>query len=178
MLNFSPRIISNQTMKGTIFVICDRNFLLKKNVLKTLFITFTLLFFISVINAQTIQVVNGKTGQPIEGVVLFTETFSTQTDSMGKAKIDNFSINDRILFKHSSYTRFQSEKSKIIKQGKIIWLNEDPITLNEIVISANRWEQSKAEIPNKIATINALEVEHLNPQTAADLVGTSAGAFS
>ena len=145
--------------------------------MKTLFLTFLLLFLLVQMNAQTIQVVNAKTGQAIEGVLLFTEAFSTQTDNSGNAKIDNFSPKDRILFKHSSYTIFQSEKEKIIKQGKIVWLNEDPIRLDEIVISANRWEQSKAEIPNKIATIRALEVEHFNPQTTADLVGTKGGVF-
>ncbi len=145
--------------------------------MRTLILTFFLLFLLGQINAQTIQVINAKTGQPIEGVLLFNDTFSTQTDNMGKAKIDNFSPEDQIVFKHSSYTRFQAEKKKIIKQGKIVWLKEDPIRLNEIVVSANRWEQSKTEIPNKIATTSALEVEHFNPQTTADLVGTSGGVF-
>lgn len=145
--------------------------------MKTLFLTFLLLFSLLQIHAQIIQVLNAETGQPIEGVLLFTENYSTQTDNSGKAKIDNFSPGDRILFKHSSYTKFEIEKAKIIKQGKVVWLNEDPIRLDEIVVSVNRWEQSKAEIPNKIATISALEVEHFNPQTTADLIGTSGGVF-
>lgn len=150
---------------------------IKNRVVKTLLLSFLILFSLFQIKAQTIQVVNGKTGQPIEGVLLFTNTFSTQTDNLGKAKIDNFSSDDQIIFKHSSYSKFQTEKAKIIKQGKIVWLNEDPVRLDEIVISANRWEQSKAEIPNKIATISIAETEHFNPQTTADLVGTSGGVF-
>jgi hemoglobin/transferrin/lactoferrin receptor protein len=149
----------------------------KNQDVKLFFLFLLILFSFLQIKAQTIQVVNGKTGQPIEGVLLFTESFSTQTDNLGKAKIDNFSSSDRIHFKHSSYTNLQTEKAKIIKQGKIVWLNEDPVRLDEIVVSANRWEQSKAEIPNKITTISAAEVENLNPQTAADLVGTSGGVF-
>jgi len=129
------------------------------------------------LNAQTIQVLNTKTGQPIDGVVLYTEKFSTQTDQSGKAKIDNFSSADRILFKHSSYISFHSTKVKIEKQGKIVWLIEDPIRLDEIVVSANHWEQSKAEIPNKIVSISALETELYNPQTTADLVSASGGVF-
>ena len=89
------------------------------------------------LNAQTIQVLNTKTGQPIDGVLIYTEKFSTQTDQSGKAKIDNFTSDDRILFKHSSYINFHSTKGKIEKQGKIVWLIEDPIRLDEIVISAN-----------------------------------------
>jgi hemoglobin/transferrin/lactoferrin receptor protein len=149
----------------------------KNQNVKTIFLSVLLLISFQPINAQTIQVVNGKTGQPIEGVLLFTESFSTQTDNLGKANIDNFSFGDRILFKHSSYTKFQIEKAKIIKQGKFVWLNEDPIRLDEIVVSVNRWEQSKAEIPNKIVSINTLEIEHFNPQTSADLVGSSGGVY-
>ncbi len=145
--------------------------------MRILLLVYIFLFYFSQIDAQTIQVINAKTGQPIEGVLIFTEDFSTQTDNLGKAKIDNFSKDDQILFNHSSFTRYQTEKAKIIKQGKIVWLNENPIRLNEIVISANRWEQSKAEIPNKITTISATETQNFNPQTTADLVGTSGGVF-
>ena len=129
------------------------------------------------LNAQTIQVLNTKTGQPIEGVLLYTEKISTQTDQFGKARLDNFASADRILFKHSSYIDFHSTKGKIEKQGKTVWLIEDPIRLDEIVVSANHWEQSKAEIPNKIVSISALETELYNPQTTADLVSASGGVF-
>jgi hemoglobin/transferrin/lactoferrin receptor protein len=143
-------------------------------------ILFFLIFFLQFIlslNAQNIQVINANTGLPIEGVLLLSEKFSTQTDNQGKASIDNFSTTERILFKHSSYIDFHSFKEKIVKQGKIVWLKEDPIRLDEIVISANRWEQSKAEIPNKIVSIGATEILRYNPQTTADLVSSSGGVF-
>ncbi len=141
---------------------------------------FFCLFFFTVIfklNAQTIQVINANTGLPIEGVILLSEKFSTQTNNQGKAGIDKFGAMERILFKHSSYVNFHTTKEKIVKQGKIVWLKEDPIRLDEIVISANRWEQSKAEIPNKIVTISASEIANYNPQTTADLVSSSGGVF-
>lgn len=140
-----------------------------------LFIIFSILFF--GLNAQTIQVINANTGLPIEGVLLLSQKFSTQTDNQGKARIDNFTDTERILFKHSSYVEFHSTKEKIIKQGKIVWLKEDPVRLDEIVVSANRWEQSKAEIPNKIVSIGATEILRYNPQTTADLVSSSGGVF-
>jgi len=129
------------------------------------------------LSAQTIFVIDAKTGLPIEGVILFTEQFTTQTNAEGCASINNFAENERILFKHASYLNYSSTKDKIVKQGKNVLLIENPVRLDEITISASRWEQSKAEIPNKIATISASEVEHYNPQTTADLVGTSGGVF-
>ena len=145
--------------------------------MKVILLFFTLSVIFLNLGAQTIFVINSKTGKAIEGVLLFTEKYSTQTNQNGSATIDNFDDNDRILFKHASYLKYYSTKEKIIKQGKTVLLIEDPVRLGEITVSANRWEQSKAEIPNKIATISTLETEHYNPQTTADLVGTSGGVF-
>jgi hemoglobin/transferrin/lactoferrin receptor protein len=150
---------------------------LKFKLVRALFFCFIFLIGIIGLNAQNIQVINASTGLPIEGVLLISEKFSTQTDYQGKVKIDNFSATERILFKHSSYVDFHTTKEKIVKQGKIVWLKEDPISLDEIVISANRWEQSKAEIPNKIVSIGATEILRYNPQTTADLVSASGGVF-
>ncbi|MCK5731070.1 MAG: hypothetical protein KAH68_08345, partial [Draconibacterium sp.] len=130
-----------------------------------------LLFIIIVSNlfGQTVQVLNAKTGKPIEGVLLFTEKYSTQTTSEGKAQIKNFPENINILFQHSSFLKYTSTKEKIIKRGNIILLIEDPVRLDEIVVSVNRWEQSKAEIPYTIKAIKAEDILHVNPQTTADL---------
>ncbi len=145
--------------------------------MKIIFFVFTFSIHFLNTQAQTIFVLSAKTGQPIEGVLLFTEKYSTQTNQFGSAIIDNFEDTKRILFKHASYLKHYATKEKIIKQGKTILLIEDPVRLDEITVSANRWEQSKAEIPNKIASISASEIEQYNPQTTADLVGTSGGVF-
>lgn len=120
---------------------------------------------------------NAKTGQPIEGVLLFTKTYSTQTNQSGKAKINNFLNGERILFKHSSFLRYYSTKEKIEKLSKIVLLIEDPVRLDEIVVSVNHWEQPKAEIPHTIKTIKAEDILHFNPQTTANLLGTKGGVF-
>lgn len=140
----------------------------------------TIIFFIFLIlnlNGQTVQVLNAKTGKAIEGVLLFTGEYSTQTDQAGKAQIDNFPAKCNILFQHSSFLKYTSTKEKIIKHSKIILLIEDPVRLDDIVISVNRWKQSKAEIPHTVKTILAEDVLHFNPQTTADLLGTKGGVF-
>jgi hemoglobin/transferrin/lactoferrin receptor protein len=49
--------------------------------------------------------------------------------------------------------------------------------LDEIVVSANRWEQNLADVPNKVATISSSTIRFQNPQTAADLLGLSNSVF-
>jgi hemoglobin/transferrin/lactoferrin receptor protein len=49
--------------------------------------------------------------------------------------------------------------------------------LEEVVVSANRWEQRAAEVPFRISTIKSSLVNFQNPQTAADLLGVSNYVF-
>lgn len=145
--------------------------------MKKLLILTLLIFFIINLNAQTIQVINAKTGTPIEGVLLISEKFSTQTNLEGKAAIDNYPQNETILFQRTSYLKFQTTKAKIERAGNIVLMIEDPVRLDEVIVSVNRWEQSKTEIPNTIKTIQAEDVLHFNPQTTADLVGSQGGVY-
>lgn len=135
------------------------------------------IFLLQNLSGQTIQVLNAKTGQPVEGVLLFNEKYSTITDQSGKTQIEKFLTKSIIQFKHSSFLKYASTKEKIVRQSKIVLLIEDPVRLDEIVVSVNRWEQSKAEIPHTIKTIQAEDILHFNPQTTADLLGTKGGVF-
>lgn len=49
--------------------------------------------------------------------------------------------------------------------------------LDEMVVSANRWEQNIREVSNRISKINSSLIQFQNPQTAADLVGASNQVF-
>lgn len=52
-----------------------------------------------------------------------------------------------------------------------------PRLLDEVVISANKWEQELNEIPNKIIKINKGDIILKNPQTSADLLSQSGAVF-
>lgn len=49
--------------------------------------------------------------------------------------------------------------------------------LDEVVVSYNKWEQKLNEIPNRITKINLKETKLRNPQTMADLLGTTGEVF-
>ncbi len=51
------------------------------------------------------------------------------------------------------------------------------ISLNEILISASRWDEEKKDVPQKITVIRPAEIFFQNPQTAADLLGTTGQVF-
>lgn len=49
--------------------------------------------------------------------------------------------------------------------------------LDEVIVSYNKWEQKLNEIPNRITKINLKETKLRNPQTMADLLGTTGEVF-
>lgn len=146
--------------------------------MKHLYLFFFLLLLVSRgVGQEIIRVFNAKTGLPIEGVLLVSEQFSTQTDENGQASLRGFSPTASIFFKHSSYLNLTSTALKIEQQGGQVYLEENPIKLDEIVVSVNRWQQSRAEIPHTVRTIQPEEILQSAPQTTADLLGTQSGVF-
>ncbi|MEQ8304136.1 MAG: TonB-dependent receptor [Cyclobacteriaceae bacterium] len=49
--------------------------------------------------------------------------------------------------------------------------------LDDLVVSANRWEQNMREVSNRISRVGVETIEFQNPQTAADLLGISNQVF-
>ena len=144
---------------------------------------FKLTFFILLLSVfaafsqSYVRVINAKTGTPIEHAILISESFFTQTDESGRAKLDEFKLDEKIQFKHSSFLSYVSTRRKIESQSRTVLLMESPVRLDEVVVSVNRWKQSKTEIPHTIKSIQPDAVLQYNPQTTADLLGTASGVF-
>jgi hemoglobin/transferrin/lactoferrin receptor protein len=136
-----------------------------------------MLFAVLSLKSQQLTVFDAETGKPLQGVLVYSESFSTQTDSLGKANVDLFKPEETIHFKHSSYLTYKTNRSELTSQGNIVLLIEDPIRLDEIIVSVSRREQARTEIPNKVLTLGIEDVYMLNPQTSADLLGSKGGIF-
>ena len=78
------------------------------------------------------------------------------------------------FFQHISYLNFSIKKSKI---NKIINLKHRTQNLDEIVISASKFEQSKRDIPQKVISIDAEKIKFANPQTSADLLESTGNIY-
>lgn len=141
-------------------------------------ILFFLLFVVSVnSNAQNIRVVNSATREPVENVLVISKKYTTQTNAEGWVNLKNIGKDETLLFQHSSFLKITTTLEKIEGWGNIVELTEAPIKIDEVVISANRWEQSKTEIPLKIQNISLADISRIQPQTTADMLGNSGGVF-
>lgn len=62
---------------------------------------------------------------------------------------------------------------KSISQQVVI----DSSDLEEVIISANKWEQNLVEVPNKVVKVSRSKILFSNPQTSADLLGQTGSVF-
>ncbi|MFC2100428.1 TonB-dependent receptor plug domain-containing protein [Bacteroidota bacterium] len=139
----------------------------------------SLLFISFAIKAQKITIFNKTNNQKIERVAIYnsSKSLSVLTDEEGIADISKFKVNDTLFIQHSSFNPALFIKKELKQMNYQLGLTERTIELGQIIISANRWEQDRKEIPNKILSISSRTIAFENPQTTADLLGTTNEVF-
>lgn len=137
------------------------------------------IMFSSSINAQLIKVIDAEDLKPIKDVAIFNDSKTRlgYTTLAGEFRITAFGREERINFQHPSYVNRSFTVNEIESESWVVSLSPRTFEIDEFVISANRWEQDKDEIPNKITQIRKPQIEFSNPQTAADLMGSTGEVF-
>ena len=132
--------------------------------------------FTLTISAQQIVVADETTREPLPGTAVFnqvkTKTFVTDID--GQVGLEKFQDFEKIYVQHLSYHKISVLKSSI---QDTVFLAPKATSLNEVVISASKFKQSKKEVPQNIISISSKEVQFSNPQTSADLLSNSGRVF-
>ncbi len=129
--------------------------------------------------AQIITVKDRETGQALELATLLSETPKAfaMTNAQGRADLSAFRGSEKIEIRLLGYQTETTSYAALEKTGFAVSLAHSGLSLDQVVVSATRWNQSKREIPAKITSISARDVALQNPQTAADLLGGSGEVF-
>jgi hemoglobin/transferrin/lactoferrin receptor protein len=142
---------------------------------------FAMVFVLGVqlIFAQKITVLDAETQVPMPGVALYNvnKTKSIVTDADGRASISIFDADETIYFQNFLYEKQQLKPSQIAEKNYIVYLIPKVEDLNQIVISASKFEQSKRDIPQTIISFDAKEILFANPQTSADLLENTGNIY-
>jgi hemoglobin/transferrin/lactoferrin receptor protein len=139
--------------------------------MKSFYFLFFFLLVSQITQSQNIKVLNKITKEPIFGVAIYNvdKSKSTVTNFRGEAELEAFSETETIYFKHLSHVLKKITKQELGPSNRI-YLVSNTQGLDEIVISASKFEQSKKDIPQKIISINAKSIQFANPQTSADIL--------
>ena len=142
-------------------------------------ILWLLVGMVYIANSQIITIKDLESSKPLEMVNLIdgaTNTYST-TNAEGQADISKFKGVDKIQIRLLGYETQIKSYSQLAAANFSIFLKESNITLDQVVVSATRWQQSSGNVPSKISTISAENIAFQNPQTAADLLTLSGKVY-
>ncbi len=139
--------------------------------------------------AQTIQVFNENTFEPVDGVSVINQAnkFQGVTDLKGRITIKDMTKSDTLFFQHIGFREtslpaelallFRDTCSSCGEQPYMLFLKPENFNLQEVVISASKFKEKKEDIPRQIEIISARDIQRNNPQTTADVLANSGDVF-
>nr|NQU89536.1 TonB-dependent receptor plug domain-containing protein [Bacteroidota bacterium] len=138
-----------------------------------------MLVFSGFTKAQKLIIKDNVTRQPLEFVTIYSTSLnaSALTNIRGEADIGAFVNSDDIMIRMVGYQPKVTSFKYLQRINFRLFLEQSEVMLDEVVVSASRWVQEKRNVPNKITSIAPAEIVFQNPQTAADMLGTSGEVF-
>lgn len=127
---------------------------------------------------QEITVYDQVTQQPIPGAKIYSNKPKTQilTNISGRFQLLSFEACDSVYITYTNY-KTKGFTFEELKKAIKIALEDEALSVSEMLVTANRWEQNEAEIPNRITKLNIKDIDLLAPQTSADLLESSGYVF-
>lgn len=147
--------------------------------MKVLLVVSCVLVLVGGAGSQTVTVVDQSTLQPLEHAGLFANRphAAAYTDDEGRADIAAFQPADSILIRHLGYHTLLLSYREIEERGFIVHLAERTRALDEVVASANRWEQSLHDVPHQILKTRPSDIVFANPATTAEVLANTGEVF-
>ncbi len=142
-------------------------------------LAFFLFFCGGMLAAQVVTVRDAKTQKPLASATLFTDGHHqfAVTNAEGQADLSEFDSDATVYVRLLGYESMEVGLSELAASNYVIDMNRSNFNLDQIVISATRRVEKDRLIPNKIVKIDPKFIALENPQTAADLLGTSGEVF-
>jgi len=146
--------------------------------IKILF-TCLFLFFVFSIEAQVLTVKDKITRQPVSSATITGSVTGALLNANAKGQVDlsKMALGSTFTISGQGYKTEVMSTQQLEENKYSVYLVESNISLDAVVISASRWQQSKRDVPNKITAIQQKDIIFQNPQTAADLLGQSGEVY-
>ncbi|MCC7520518.1 MAG: TonB-dependent receptor [Flavobacteriaceae bacterium] len=143
---------------------------------KSLFIA---LFFSTITFSQTLTLTDKSTGEPLElaTIISYKPNIYTTTNIKGQASISEFKKSEKIEIGMLGYTTTSISYKELEALQFNYSLSPIALSMDEIIISASKWSQHSDDIPSKIISVTTEDIEFQNPQTSADLLGSTGKVF-
>ena len=136
-------------------------------------------FIISSINAQLLYVFDAKSEKalPLVAISSINPKAFALTNDNGETKLAQFKDAQLIEFRLLGYETARYSYEELNTLQFKVGLAKANFNLDEVVVSATRWEQASDKIPSKIIQISQTNNELFQPQTTADLLQSSGKVY-
>ncbi|MCE2743979.1 MAG: TonB-dependent receptor plug domain-containing protein [Fluviicola sp.] len=141
--------------------------------LKITFFILCLIYFKS--SAQNIEILDQNSLKQLSGVEVFEVNSEIKliSDSKGKVDISSFSKTQKIIIKKDMYYEQIFSYEDLSKLNFKIYLIENLNSLEEVVVSASRFEERRKDVVQKIQLIRSSELQNMNQTSTADVMTNS-----
>lgn len=128
-------------------------------------------FFLTSLNAQQTCVINASDRAPIENVAVFNNSreSSAITDTLGMVDLSIFAHSDTVIFQHPSYLTQQISMERLENMSIVVLENKN-VMIDEFVISASKYRESKLIIPYMVDVLEESMLKESTGMTAADIL--------
>ena len=147
--------------------------------MRYLLLIISTLFWSYSMSGQQIQILHGESGKGLSFVTVSHEQSQkiASTSENGFVDISIFKGLDSIKVSSVGFKPEIISYQDLLDINLKLTLEVSEIELAQIIISANKWGQTKKEVPARVTTITPEDIAFNNPQTAADLLAKSGEVF-
>ena len=140
---------------------------------------FVLSFCMAAVYGQEITVVDAETGDPVMNVYVTSPEGKIYrvTGSEGKVDLGVFAEEEQLRFTHIAYESKWVRQTGQLVSGSVIEMVPLSEQLEEVVLSASKWEEASKQVDQKVEVISREEILFSNAQTSADLLQSAGNIF-
>lgn len=153
------------------------HFHLKFGPIYCLFFLFVLFPFCVI--AQTVKVLDRTSLARIENALVSDDSLSLIciTNRQGEVDISRLKNNRDIFITRTGYLESHLTFKDLVSANFIIYLSEATYNMDELVVSANKFEEKKSDVPQQIQVIRLKELAFQNQATTADVMQQTGNVF-
>lgn len=143
------------------------------------FITFISAFMLCIVAmGQNVKIVDQTDMSPLGGAAVSSvmSKLIFIADEKGNIDLTSLPNNDTIVVTHMSYQSVRIAVSTA-KKEKNIFLTRKLIMMSEMIISANKFEEKREDLPQLVEFVPKSEIQFSNPMSAGDMLENSGRVF-
>lgn len=134
-------------------------------------------FFCLNVFAQQAVIRDKITLKPVVEAELIAGSAVIKTNIHGKVELGNLAPTDSVIIRALGYHQVQLSWPEFVKRNYTCELLEKQLMMQDVVISASRFEEKQNDVPRQIMIIKNKDISYMNQSTTADLLQNTGGVF-